>query len=62
MIHTNKQPAPRPRGKLTAYGEIIRKNGERVEIVMEGETHLSKEELQLALQSKKQSQTTNEVK
>lgn len=50
MIHKNVAPVKkRPKAKLRAVGEIIRKNGERQEIILEGETELSREELEAKL-------------
>lgn len=45
MIHTNKPMSQRPKAKLQATGEIIRKNGSREKVNILGDDKMTHEEL-----------------
>lgn len=45
MIHTNAPKDKRPRARMRATGEIIRKNGQREPITVIGDPDMTKAEL-----------------
>lgn len=58
MIHNNVSKSKKPKARLEAVGEIIRKNGERVPIKLYGDTEMSKKELEEHLTGKSSDKNT----
>ena len=62
MIHTNVPAPKKPKARLVATGEIIRKNGDRIPIKMLGDTDMTQEELAEQFRIEYEEQKKTEVK
>ena len=50
MMHSNVPVSKKPKAKLRAVGEVIRKNGDRIPIELSADTDMTQEELIAELQ------------